>query len=135
MKTATRAYRILRALSNYRSVEGKDRLGSAPNAGELGKVLGLYENPGCPKATITICDAGLFWTQHGRQVTVRYRDIVRVRLAGGKQSETLDLELGDGRRVELPVRGRQGRFYDSLEVLRFLDRVTQDVRNLEPNEG
>jgi hypothetical protein len=71
---------------------------------------------------------GMSWTEAEGEISVRFAEIVDVSLPREKQSEALSLRLNDGRELRLPIRGRRGRCYDSLEFLRFLDRVREDGR-------
>jgi len=91
--------------------------GAAPgylNADEIADdVIGIFTN-------------GLIWFEGNNWVELRFSDISELVL--GKESEGLLLKIRDGRQLQLPVRGQRGRFFDSMEMLRFLDRVIEDLR-------
>jgi hypothetical protein len=70
----------------------------------------------------------LAWFEDGRSVAIRFADVSEVTLPSGKESEGLLLKMQDGKELRLPVEGQRGRFFDSMEMLRFLDRVLQDLR-------
>ena len=128
MNAAIRAHRILAALSNYRKAGHADDWPSKSSGEHLGEPIGTYRNPGPQGDVIGIFADGLTWIHSGRAVDLRFTDIAEVMLPNGKESEGLLLKVRDGKQIELPVRGRQGRFFDSMEMLRFLDRVTRDLR-------
>ena len=129
MNVAIRAHRILLALTNFRKddVEDSDRLKLSTE--QLGTSVGYYQNPGLSGDTIGIFSGGLAWLESGRTASIRYSEIAEVTLTKGKESEGLVLKMHDGKHLLLPVRGQHGRFFDSLEMLRFLDRVLKDLRN------
>jgi hypothetical protein len=61
-------------------------------------------------------------------VELPFPDISELVLVNQKESEGLLLTARDGRRLQLPVKGQRGGFFDSMPMLRFLDRVIQDLR-------
>jgi hypothetical protein len=71
---------------------------------------------------------GLAWFENSQVVSVRFDDIDDVALLNGKESKGLLLTLRDSKKRQLPVKGHRGRFFDSMEMLRFLARVTQDLK-------
>lgn len=128
MKADVRAHRILSQLSNYKVI-GKDNEwpSKLPN-GRLGDPIGCYRNPGAEGEVIGIFADGVAFFSAGLVVYLRYVDIVKVSLPSGKESEGLLLTIIDGQQIQLPVKGQHGQFFDSLEMLRFFDRVTKDQR-------
>lgn len=131
MKTAIRAYRILNALANYHQAEHTDFGILALAEGRLGDLLGCYRNPAPQEGTIGIFTDGLAWLEAGHPVAIRFSDIVEAELPSGKESQGLVLKLRAGDEVLMPVRGHRGQFYDSMEVLRFMYRVLEDLRKTE----
>ena len=127
MNTAIRAHRILSAMVNY------EKAGEAGSSlcnltdGRLGEYIGCYRNPGPDGAVIGIFADGLAWHTKGCIFEFNFSDLIEVVLMNGKESEGLLLKARDGRELQLPIKGQRGRFFDSLEMLRFLDRVMQDL--------
>lgn len=128
MNPAIRSHRILAALSNYQNAENIGDWPSDVTCDDLGQSIGCYRNPGPQGEIIGIYADGLTWLDNGHAVGIRFADIVEVAVPSGKESEGLLLREKNGRQILLPIRGQRGRFFDSMEVLRFLDRVMQDMR-------
>jgi hypothetical protein len=128
MDTSARAYRILGAMANYQKASSTDNWLPKLADGRLGEPIGCYRNPEPEGEVIGIFADGLAWYEGGRSVELRFADVSEVNLPSGKESEGLLVNMQDGRQLRLPVKGRRGRFFDSMEMLRFLDRVTQDLR-------
>jgi hypothetical protein len=128
MNTVIRARRILAALANYQSVGQVTDWPSESSNERLGEPIGRYRNPGPEGDVVGIFADGVAWFERGCSVELRFADIVEVTLPSGKESEGLLLRMHDGRQLLLPVKGQRGRFFDSMEMLRFLDRVIQDLR-------
>ena len=132
MNAAIRAHRILRDLANYQKAGHANEWISKLADDHLGEPVGCYRNPGAQNEVIGIFADGLAWSQNGRAVDLRFTDIAEVTLPREKESLELLLKLMDGRQLQLPVRGQQGKFFDSLTMLRFLMRVTEDLRRPFP---
>jgi catechol 2,3-dioxygenase-like lactoylglutathione lyase family enzyme len=94
----------------------------------MGTLLGTYRNPGAGGVVVAIHADGLRWQGAAQRLYAAYDLIDEIELPGGETTETLTLVLTDGQRFSLPVRGRQGRFCDSMAMLRFLHRVREDRR-------
>jgi len=131
MNAAIRAHRILAALANYQKAEyANDWLAKLADD-RLGKLIGCYRNPVPQVDVIGIFTNGLAWLDNGgHEITIPFAEIIEVTLPAGKESEGLLLRTQDGRQLQLPIRGQRGRFFDSMEVLRFLDRVMGDLRGV-----
>lgn len=128
MDTAVRAHRTLAAMANYHNASPADDWLQELAYGRLGKAIGCYRNPGPEGEVIGFFADGLAWFEDGRSVAIRFADVSEVTLPSGKESEGLLLKMQDGKELRLPVKGQRGRFFDSMEMLRFLDRVLQDLR-------
>jgi hypothetical protein len=128
MNVAVRAHRILAAMANYQKASPTDDWPSKLADGRLGEAIGCYRNPGPEGEVIGIFADGMAWCESGRSIELRFADLAQVELPSGKESEGLLLLLRDGRQQQLPVKGQRGRFFDSMEMLRFVDRVMQDLR-------
>jgi hypothetical protein len=127
MNVESRAHRVLKELPNYQAqVEG--RWLSAAGDMQLGALVGRYSCPENPAEGVDIFANGLVWLADDHRTVVLFSDVVEVELPDGKESDGLFLKTVDGRQVFLPVRGRRGRFVDSLAMLRFLDRVISDLQ-------
>ena len=60
--------------------------------------------------------------------TLLYTDLARVDAgAGGVWTERLAISIKSGDILELPVRGRDGKFNDAMQMMRFLNRAAEDV--------
>jgi len=128
--TAMRAHRILKAMKNYENLEAKnDELKAIFKTVSLGESLGYYKNSDALGDAVGIFDKGLAWDDKGEFISLLFRDIVEVILPDEKKSEALILKTHDGIQFELPIKGHNERFYDSLEMLRFLRRVMKDVKS------
>jgi hypothetical protein len=123
MDTAVRAHRILGAMANYQKASSTDDCLQRLADGRLGEPIGCYRNPGPEGEVIGIFADGLAWHEDGRSVELRFTDVSEVTLPSGKESEGLLLHMKDGKQLLLPVKGQRGRFFDAMEMLRFLDRV------------
>jgi hypothetical protein len=127
---ASLAHRTLKHFSRYRDLsEGQEPLTSLPlNASE--RPLGIYRNePDDITDAVLFTTEGLYVNRNGSWVQLLYRDIDRTLFPDSK-SEVKGLKIlrRDGSEFWLPVRGsKDGRFYDAFEVLRFLDRVQDDL--------
>lgn len=128
MDTAVRAHRILAAMANYQKADPTDDWLTKLTDGRLGEPIGCYRNPKPEGETIGIFANGLAWHEGSRSVELRFDDVVGVALSSGKESEGLLLKTRNGKQLQLPIKGQRGRFFDSMEMLRFLDRVMQDLR-------
>lgn len=128
MDTAVRAHRILGAMANYQKANSTDDSLLRLTNGRLGEPIGCYRNPEPEDDVIGIFADGLAWHEGGHSVELRFSDVSKVTLISGKESEGLLLNMQDGKQLRLPVRGQRGRFFDSMEMLRFLDRVMEDLR-------
>lgn len=89
-----------------------------------GEPIGCYKNIDPRNEVIWIFEMGIGWNHQGANIFVPYEQIAEAALPDGKESEWILLRTKDGKQFQLPVYGRRGRFNDSMEILRFLDRVT-----------
>lgn len=133
MHVGIRAHRILSALAHYKEAGKADDWPLEVSGEHLGDPIGWYRNPGTQGEVVGIFADGLAWSQDGHPVALKFADIAEVMLSHGKESEGLLLKLRNGTLLPLPIKGRQGRFVDAMEMLRFLDRVMQDLRRKEPS--
>ena len=126
MNVAIRAKRILSALPNYQ--EANDDKVCPPKSfiESLGVPVGRYRNSDAKNDAVWIFENGVAWFDNDRQMTLRFEQVAEVTLPTGKESEGLMLRTEEGQKILLPVKGQRGRFFDSMEVLRFFDRVMQD---------
>ncbi len=128
MDTSIRAKRILTQLGNYQAIDlAQDRPSSLSDV-NLGTPIGRYRNSDVQNDVIWIFENGLAWFERDQVTSLRFDELAEVMLPDGKESERLQLKTKDGKPFQLPVRGHRGRFLDSLEMLRFLDRVMQDMQ-------
>jgi hypothetical protein len=131
-----RAHRILKPLTQYRSI-----LGDLSNTPEYVKdvllkeneiLIGVYENfPHGHDESIVITNFGLHYYIDKQWEFIPYNIITESKIQSPikENVEEISLTLVSGKLVWLPVRGGQGRFRDAFEFLRFLMRVTEDIRS------
>jgi len=134
MKVKTRVARILKPLLNFRPIKAGslDVSPSLPafalKEGE--ECYGVYENlPAEADETVAVTNLGLHILRRKKWQFVDYRQIRKVDLVSPKQdvSELL-VRLTNQESVLLPIRGGKGKFRDAFEFMRFIDRVTSDLR-------
>jgi hypothetical protein len=127
MNTYTRVYRILSRLSSFRQIETADRGIIEQIKGRLGKPLGCYQNPPPSQEVIYILEDGLLLFSISKVSLIEYSSIRNVSI-DGKNALEISIITNDGEEILLQVKGNDGKFFDSLEMLRFLDRVIADVK-------
>jgi hypothetical protein len=137
----SRAGRILRGLARYRELpEAGDWLQRWPRSPRLrpGETpLGVYENtPGQMDNCVLVTSSGLHVHSAGEWAYAAYDLIKDVRAVPPVEYpwdklavSGLALDLYDGRTLDLQISGGNERSRDAWEVMRFLDRVTQDVQH------
>ena len=128
METGIRAKRVLVSLANYQMHDSaSDHLRPVIDLG-LGRPIGSYCNPEPGHEIVHVFSDGMAWVDNGHENVVRFSEICEMKLSNGKRSEHLILGTEDRRILLLPVKGHRGRLYDSLTMLRFIDRVMEDSR-------
>lgn len=120
MDSSVRAYRILARLKSYEIGRVNENFPEVPDLGDL---LGCYRNPPPKDNLVAFYSLGLAWRSGVEIITAKYAEMTEVALNQEKASLGLIIDMTDGRRLQLPISGGNGRFHDSMEVLRFLDRV------------
>jgi hypothetical protein len=96
---------------------------AGPEAVALHHLFGLYRNPLPPHESVWIYEDGLTWQYGQTRWQIRYAEIDEVILPQGKRSECLRLLRSNGQMLELPIRGNDGKFYNSLVFVRFLRKA------------
>lgn len=143
MRVASRARRNLKRCANYRDLINAQTFGDAGwvkvaplEQDEI--LLGVYLNhPDTIEAAIIVTDSGLYLHQDGKWVGIAYARIESVddNLKAKEEKFSRDhliLDLYDGYRIVLPVRGGMERFRDVFLFERFLRGV---IRNIQRNVG
>ncbi|OCG38787.1 hypothetical protein A9G29_10375 [Gilliamella sp. Fer2-1] len=121
MSIEARVKRILVPMVRFKIVKEKE------NNSRLGKVFGIYDNS--PESdSLTICENGISWTTNHNNICVLFNDIKKTSIEGDKSSENILIYLKNNEIIKLPVRGKNGRFSDIFEFLRFLDRVLSELK-------
>lgn len=129
MNTAARAYRILKQLTAFTEAKSwHGDLARIPAPLRFGELVGTYLNPGPDGTRLDVFVEGVTWFDQDQQRYVRFDEIEHVDLPDGKDSDALRIAVVSGERMLMPVRGGEGRFRDSLSMLRFLKRVVEDLR-------
>ena len=127
-----RAYRILRQMERYRAIQSPAELPSWVGQDSFvgaEQVIGVYENTAhSDEDSIVITTHGLYFRAPAAHY-VRYSEIRDVSVAGPKtDAREITIDLRNGERLKIAVRGGTGRLRDAFELLRFLRRVTEDWR-------
>ncbi len=130
----SRVHRILRPLAGFRdlqeSAEWPAALDPKPVLAASETVLGIYtDEPTDFSDAVVFTTQGLHVRSEKSWLQILYSDIERAVPPASKTGVTgFGILRRDGSEVWLPVRGsKSGRFYDAFEVLRFVDRVKDDV--------
>jgi hypothetical protein len=134
MNPKSRAHRTLRLLKSYRSVgDCAELTGQLPALPPNDSWLGIYFN-----RTASIENAVAFSTEQllvhvgNRWNSLRYEEILDTRIQQEKTSASEILVRTQAGDVIVPVTGGAGTTRDVFEVLRFLNRVREDLRKASP---
>lgn len=128
MNATILAHRVLTAIPSYKKFGDMNDWPLKLSNQYLGEPIGCYRNSEFSDDVIGVFTNGLVWFEGDNLIELRFSDISELVLVNGKESEGLLLTLQDGRQLQLPVKGQRGRFFDSMEMLRFLNRVIRDLR-------
>lgn len=130
----SRVHRILSPLAGFRDLqEGSEwptALDAKPVLAASETALGIYtDEPTNFSDAIVFTTQGLHVRRGRSWLQILYSDVERAIPPASKIGVTgFGILRRDGAEVWLPVRGSKGgRFYDAFEVLRFVDRVKDDV--------
>jgi hypothetical protein len=136
---ASRAHRILRHLASYSDV-ANNADGTRSTSEQLRletdeRLLGWYgRSSGEPPDVFAVTTKGLRICNGNTFRLIGYEQILSAVAPGPKiDVDHVTLELADGTAVDLPVKGGPGHLRDAWEVLRFLRRVTEDLRKVTLN--
>jgi hypothetical protein len=130
----SRAYRTLRKMDSYRSLESNAPDYFATNLlREHERLIGVYENsPGKRQESIVLTSFGFHIFLNEQWQFIDYGQIVDVEpvLSIPKDKRSIEglIVRIPGREITIPVRGGQEGFRDAWEFLRFLRRVTESFR-------
>jgi hypothetical protein len=127
MNTLVRVKRILGPLKRFEYITGDHVPALDISLEALGDVIGRYKNTSSGNGDIWIYANGLAWLVDVDAQLILFNEIEKVVIPNGKKdSVKIDLIKSDGQVLALPVDGNDGLRFDSLEMVRFLDRVLQD---------
>jgi hypothetical protein len=96
----------------------------------LRDAIGIYKNPDKvePEA-ILVAEAGLILIRPGSVQRIEFADIESIQSPSAEdESPDISVRLRSGIVVRLRVAGKDGRFRDVFNFVRFLDRVLEDRR-------
>lgn len=130
MTVQSRAHRIPRHLDWYGPLGPDDvQPEGLPRLGPGESWVGLYRNdPASLQDALAFSSRGLYVRQKADWRGIGYADVMEAPVVGGKSdAREIEIETPSGASTA-PVRGGDDRIRDSFEVLRFLDRVAEDVR-------
>jgi hypothetical protein len=126
MSAIIRAHRILKKLPRYVDCRGDSTPIFSEKFPELGSLIGVYKDREHDSSAISIFENGLSWQQDDTELSIEYKNISSVELPAAKDGRSLVLNRATSDSLTLPITGGDGKFRDSLEFLRFLDRVLAD---------
>lgn len=118
MNVEARVKRILIPIQRFKPESGANVY--------LGSVFGIYNNTPDDES-LTICEKGICWVSHDQEIIIRFKEIEHVSLNNDKSADHISVSMKNGKIINIPVKGKSGKFSDSLEFLRFLDRVIMDI--------
>jgi hypothetical protein len=133
MNPASRAHRILRCLQSFQPASAIDFSNiDTPVLLPDESWLGIYWNAcGQIEGSLLFSDRRLCVFRSGKWAGVDYLSIRDVLLPGQKQEAdglSILYDWRDGsRQIDVPVRGGQGKLRGAFEVMRFLNRVREDL--------
>lgn len=127
---------ILAHLKGYRTAapEDAERFGLTASLGSAESLLAVYVNPlGSTLAEIGVTTERLCLRSEGKACEyVKFKDIKSTTLGEeGKASRTITITRNNGTSCKVEVSGGEGKFRDSMEFLRFIERVVGDLRRTE----
>jgi hypothetical protein len=93
------------------------------------ELIGVYRNPPPVRESIVVTSAGLYVIGGDASSSVPFNAIARIEGPSSTDDEAdLAVYTSMGEKVNVPIRGRRGRFRDVFEFQRFLARVLEDER-------
>jgi hypothetical protein len=124
----------LKALLNFRPIKAGS-LAVSPSLPAFGlkegeDCYGVYESlPAEADEAVVVTNLGLHIRRERKWEFIDYRQIKEVDIVSPKETvDELLVRLTTHESVLLPIRGGKGRFRDAFEFMRFIDRVTSDLR-------
>lgn len=120
------ANRILKTMKNFRYFEKLTASESYGSDFNCVSIVGVYADPKLLRQqNVIVCEEGLINSTDSRHV-IPYSSIYEAYLdPQGLEPNTVVLVLLDGKIVRLPISGREGRFYDAFEFIRFIRRTLE----------
>lgn len=134
MTVRSRAHRALKSLNHYEDLSEKGPPSEIAldeiNLNENEKLIGIYRNLGSSDTNIVVTELGLHTKQADEWSFIRFNDIEEATAhpPDKHEADSILLLLRSGAEVAVPVTGKNGRFRDVFEFLRFLDRVRKDQK-------
>ncbi|WP_295841598.1 hypothetical protein [uncultured Xanthomonas sp.] len=127
MNPHSRAHRILRGTYNFTSSTEDPAVPKEFNDVSLGKFIGIYHNKADSIGDVAFFFDGLAWAEGSMMRMVRYDEMARATVPQGKNDLCVLIQLIHGGEVLIPVTGTDGRFFDTMQVIRFINRVVEDL--------
>ena len=125
MNVESRAQRILTHLVGYVAATDCILPTKINSDGSLGKLICCYANPG--EEDVFIFSEGVAWVDHLSVVEIFYQNILKISAEQSKSTKHIHIKTNDDCSYFMPVVGARGKFLDSMEMLRFLDRIVSDL--------
>lgn len=124
----SRAYRSLRKLENFELIKEPQEVDDAPVAilGDNETLIGVYRNPDkYGGGAVFFTDQGVYFGD-GQWTCVPYREIRKIEIPDAKSSRSFSVQMRDGSRLEIPLRGGEGRLRDHFAAHSFFRNVMTD---------
>lgn len=129
MNVKSRAHRILRRLHPYQAIESHDNSDSLlPHLPPDEFWIGIYRNlPGSIESAVAFSSEQLHVNEGDGWTSVKYREILDSQISQDKSSANEILVRTSDYNLPVPIWGVDGKTRDVFEVLRFLNRVREDL--------
>ena len=127
----SRAHRALRGMPRFRFLQDETELAAHRQRCDkvlIGEPIGIYSNPPPTQPeTILVAERGLVVIRAGDMQSIQFDELSGVQGPHTKaDASRITLTLRSGIVVNLDIHGREGKFQDVFEFVRFLARVLED---------
>lgn len=127
MNPYIRAHRILRETCNFISSTDGSAIPKEFSDVSLGAFIGIYQNGSDGIGDVAFFFDGLAWSEDSIMRKVRYDEMTRATVPHGKNDLCVSIQLIRGGEILIPVTGTNGKFFDTMQVIRFINRVVEDL--------
>ncbi|XQA62960.1 hypothetical protein ACM9XD_06310 [Xanthomonas sacchari] len=127
MNPYIRARRILRETCNFISSAESPAIPKEFSVVSLGEFIGIYQNKADSVGNVAFFFDGLAWVEDFAIRKIRYDEIKSASVPYGKNDLCVSVQLTSGGEALIPVTGTSGKFFDTMQVIRFISRVVEDL--------